>query len=736
MSCLQMRDRILWVAVILCLLINPLDRRSLLAAVSPGTVGLQLQELHNKISPAVVQIISDAGEKRRFGLGVVLTDDGYAVTIHSGLAVQAFQRDEPVVFLFSDGRRALAAFTGLYAEGNIAVAKTKEPGDWPHVARTLGMPEPGQLCAAISYPRSPFEFETKPSLSLGACTSTTKPFSFSATCPVGLSSAMFTLDGRFMGLLTVKSIESDGIYTPAARIFDHWAQLTQGAPARDSGERNKLAKAADVSGLGAVENNNWSDAIRKAAKATVRIVVNGEGGWTSGVIVGDEDYVATCGHRGMAPGAPARVLLSDGRDVDARVVGVDAIADVGLLHIVNGQDLPHVDFGESLPLEVNDECWVVGYPGGRQSREPLVRRTKVESNGFPSPVTIHTSLSVEIFPGDSGGGLFDSRGRLVGLHQGSNGYYLRHSRVEVLQKEWQQLLTSQVAKAPAKSDLDSLSASFVQELGQGSKLTVDIVRKNVTCASGTIIGDRIVTKASELYGDISVRLPDGGTHRAVTVKSSRAYDLALLTVAGTPSGGRLCDKDGPNIGQPVAAILNSKPPRFGIISHEGRSIPRERAEGLTGMVDAKSAVMIANDERMRERGIPLSKGDVLKSIDGRAVSDLRTFLALTGSKSIQGSLGITAGDPVSATVRRGAGDTDVVFVWPGSDRLHNQSARWSNYHVVLDTDVVLEPRQCGSPLVDHDGRVVGIAIACRGDLPGQTHVIPAEIIREFIANDP
>ena len=98
MTCLSIRDRILWQAVILCLLLNLVDWPSLLAAECPGTVGLKLQELHDKISPAVAQIFSDEDTKRRLGVGVVVTDDGYAVTIGSALAVQAFDRDEPLFF--------------------------------------------------------------------------------------------------------------------------------------------------------------------------------------------------------------------------------------------------------------------------------------------------------------------------------------------------------------------------------------------------------------------------------------------------------------------------------------------------------------------------------------------------------------------------------------------------------------------------------------------------------------
>ena len=56
---------------------------------------------------------------------------------------------------------------------------------------------------------------------------------------------------------------------------------------------------------------------------------------------------------------------------------------------------------------------------------------------------------------------------------------------------------------------------------------------------------------------------------------------------------------------------------------------------------------------------------------------------------------------------------------------------------MFGTDIRLTPKQCGGPVIDKSGRVVGVTIAC---LPTnnvkfrQPHVIPAHIARGVVAD--
>jgi S1-C subfamily serine protease len=55
---------------------------------------------------------------------------------------------------------------------------------------------------------------------------------------------------------------------------------------------------------------------------------------------------------------------------------------------------------------------------------------------------------------------------------------------------------------------------------------------------------------------------------------------------------------------------------------------------------------------------------------------------------------------------------------------------------VFGTDIQLTPESCGGPVIDRNGRVVGIAIACRTESGGfgESHVIPASVARRVVAD--
>ena len=60
------------------------------------------------------------------------------------------------------------------------------------------------------------------------------------------------------------------------------------------------------------------------------------------------------------------------------------------------------------------------------------------------------------------------------------------------------------------------------------------------------------------------------------------------------------------------------------------------------------------------------------------------------------------------------------------------SARRSGYPMILTHDSVVKPADCGGPLVDLDGNVIGINISRAGRT--ESWVIPTEVIRELLAD--
>jgi serine protease Do len=136
----------------------------------------------------------------------------------------------------------------------------------------------------------------------------------------------------------------------------------------------------------------------------------------SGVIVRSDGYVLTNAHV-IARGQSIKVVLADERELDARVVGVDADADIAVLK-VDGGTLPHLEFGNSEDLMIGETVIAIGNPFGFSHTVTTgvisaVRRS-LKSEGRTFLDFIQTDASIN--PGNSGGPLLNIRGDLIGIN--------------------------------------------------------------------------------------------------------------------------------------------------------------------------------------------------------------------------------------------------------------------------------------------------------------------------------
>jgi serine protease Do len=136
----------------------------------------------------------------------------------------------------------------------------------------------------------------------------------------------------------------------------------------------------------------------------------------SGVIVRPDGYVLTNAHV-IARGQNIKVVLADERELTARVVGVDADADIAVLK-VDGGTLPHLEFANSDDLMIGETVIAIGNPFGFSHTVTTgvisaVRRS-LKSEGRTYLDFIQTDASIN--PGNSGGPLLNIRGELIGIN--------------------------------------------------------------------------------------------------------------------------------------------------------------------------------------------------------------------------------------------------------------------------------------------------------------------------------
>ncbi len=139
-------------------------------------------------------------------------------------------------------------------------------------------------------------------------------------------------------------------------------------------------------------------------------------GQGSGVIISSDGDVVTNNH--VVSGASTiSVKLSDGRELDARVVGADFPTDLALLRLsgTNGE-LPVASLGDSDRLEVGDWVMAIGNPFGLEATVTVgVLSGKGRSIGA-SDYDDFLQTDASINPGNSGGPLFNTSGEVVGIN--------------------------------------------------------------------------------------------------------------------------------------------------------------------------------------------------------------------------------------------------------------------------------------------------------------------------------
>ena len=111
------------------------------------------------------------------------------------------------------------------------------------------------------------------------------------------------------------------------------------------------------------------------------------------------------------------VTLKDGRRFGARVVGTDPLTDVALLKIEgDADDLPTVSFADSSRLRVGDAVIAIGNPFGLGGTVTagIISALGRDINAGPYDSFIQTDAAIN--RGNSGGPLFNTEGRIVGMN--------------------------------------------------------------------------------------------------------------------------------------------------------------------------------------------------------------------------------------------------------------------------------------------------------------------------------
>jgi serine protease Do len=176
----------------------------------------------------------------------------------------------------------------------------------------------------------------------------------------------------------------------------------------------------------------------------------------------------------------------------------------------------------------------------------------------------------------------------------------------------------------------------------------------------------------------------------------------------------------------------------GVVSVETRPMPKEPPRpnpksGFLGVMmdNAEGGVVIKEvQSNTAAKKCGLKEKDIVIAVDDKTVKDIPSMHAALGSHK--------PGDEVAIKIKRDG--TEMVLKAtlgrrpPDRGDMQNSmgsvlSERRTDFPMILQHDTVLKPNECGGPLVDLDGKVVGVNIA-RAGRP-ESYAIPSEVVQSM-----
>lgn len=269
-----------------------------------------------------------------------------------------------------------------------------------------------------------------------------------------------------------------------------------------------------------------------------------EAGSGSGFIIDSEKgYIATNNH--VIQGAQKiSVSLSDGRTLDAKLIGADPRTDLAVLQISDTTNLTAVKLGDSSKVEVGESVVAIGNPGGNEFARSVTTGVISATNrtlnlqGVASYNLIQTDAAIN--PGNSGGPLVNYQGEVIGINSvkyAETGFEGMGFAIPVSDAlpTLQQLINSGVAKHPALLvSTDDQYNSYAKSNNKPQGAYIAGVTLNGPAAKAGIEKGDVITKINDVQvlnsSDLIRELYKNNVGDKVTVTYIRAEQTKQVEV--------------------------------------------------------------------------------------------------------------------------------------------------------------------------------------------------------------
>jgi len=290
-------------------------------------------------------------------------------------------------------------------------------------------------------------------------------------------------------------------------------------------------------------------------------------------------------------------------------------------------------------------------------------------------------------------------------------------------------------------------SAFRELVAVPSLSTVRITCGGSQAAMGTVVGSDglILTKFSELKADPICKLADGSEYGATVIGIHEKYDLALLQIGARGLAPiKWADSKSTPVGHWIACPGHGiYPVAVGVVSVAARNLPPAPTRpgpnpnaGYLGIGFDVADVSIAKISQVMPDTPALRAGlkanDVILALNSKTIEG--------GIDAFQAAIGqYRPNDVVTLKVKRG--DEEKEFKVTLGKRPADRGTMQNNlgsilseirngFPTVLQHDSVIQAHECGGPLVDLEGLVIGINIARAGRT--ETYAVPGEEVQKLL----
>ena len=333
---------------------------------------------------------------------------------------------------------------------------------------------------------------------------------------------------------------------------------------KDEGEGGTLVQRCEVS----VEGRQDVELLDAYSRAVITVVDSvgpavvgisaepegqgGRAGSGSGVIIAPDGYILTNDH--VVRGAKRlTATLRDGTSFEAALVGADHATDLALIR-AGGSTLPYASIGDSSALRVGQLVIAIGNPFGFQSTvstgvvSALGRALRSSDGRLIENIIQHTA---PLNPGNSGGPLVDSRGRIVGVNtaiiavaQGI-GFSIPSNTAKWVVSQLLTLGRVRRGHLGIAAQQRPLARRLVRFLGLDAELGVEVVSvtpQSPASRGGIREGDIIVaidghkTASVDHIHRFLAEWPVGESVKLTIIRGQDRLEIEVVPVEATPSG--------------------------------------------------------------------------------------------------------------------------------------------------------------------------------------------------------